>query len=64
VVDTPERWDDIQRDLHKLGNWTYVNIMKFHKAKCRVLHLGPGNPQYQLRMTDEGIKSSLPRRTW
>ncbi|KAK4822461.1 hypothetical protein QYF61_015467 [Mycteria americana] len=28
------------------------------KAECRVLHLGRGNPQFQYRLGDEGIKSS------
>ncbi|PKU44020.1 hypothetical protein llap_5668 [Limosa lapponica baueri] len=32
--------------------------MKFNQAKCRVLHLGRGNPQYQYSPWDEGIESS------
>ena len=35
-----------------------MNLIRFNKTKCKVLHLGQGNSQYQYRLGDDGIKSS------
>jgi len=58
VVDMLERRDTIQRDLDRLERWVCMNCMKFNTAKCKVLHVGQGNPKHKYRLGGEWLKSS------
>ncbi|GAB0182870.1 cAMP-dependent protein kinase inhibitor alpha [Grus japonensis] len=50
-----EERDAVQRDLER---WAHANLMKFNKAKCKVLHMGQRSPKHNYSPGGEGIESS------
>ena len=47
----------IQRDLDRLERWARANLMRFNKAKCKVLHMDRGKLKHKYRLGDEWIDS-------
>ena len=43
-VETLEAREHLQHDLQEVGNWSLQWQLPFNLDKCKVLHLGPGNP--------------------
>ena len=56
-IDTLEGWDAIQRNLDRLERWDHACLMKFTKAKCKVLRLGWGNPKHRYSLSGEWLES-------
>ncbi|KAK4831365.1 hypothetical protein QYF61_017496 [Mycteria americana] len=60
VVEVP-RIERLYREIW-IESWAITNRMKFNRSKCRILHLGQGNPGYKYKLGDERLESSPAER--
>ena len=58
AVEILEGKEAIQMDLNMLEKWAHVNLMRFSKAKFRVLRLGQGKPRCFYRLGKGPLGSS------
>ena len=64
AVDTLKRRDAMRQNLDRLQRWACVNLKKFNKAKCKVLHTDQGNPKHKYRLGREEIESNPAKKDW
>jgi len=64
AADLLQEKDVSQRDLDKLAERACANLIKLTRAKCKVLYLSHGNPQYHYRQEMNGLRAALQRRAW
>jgi len=64
AVDTPEGWVPSRETLTGFEKCSCGKIMKFHKARCKVLHMSRDNPKHNYRLAQNGLRAALSRRTW
>lgn len=53
MVSMLKRRVGFQRDMDRIDRQTCMNIMKFSKVRCKILHLSHGDPKHEYRLGDE-----------
>ena len=49
-------------DLGRLERWVHANLIKFNKAKCKVLHLGGGTLKHGFKLGGKWLERSPEKK--
>jgi len=58
AVDSLEGQEAWQRDVDSLEHWAMINVIKFNKSNCQILHLGQSNVRHKYKLGEEWLESS------
>ena len=62
AVNTTEIQDAIQKDLDMLEKWAQMNLMRFNRDICKVLHLARSKPCYRYKPVNERMEHSPAKK--
>lgn len=54
-IQTQQEIEIMQADITKLDRWSQDWLIKFNFDKCKVMHIGKNNPQFDYKMTNSGV---------
>ena len=57
-ISSPEDHQILQDDLRSLEDWASKWQLRFNATKCKVMHLGHGNPHYNYVMENNVVLAS------
>ena len=49
----------LQLSINRLVEWSNTWLLRFNSDKCKVLHLGKNNPEYEYTIAHDGIEKQL-----
>uniref|UniRef100_A0A803YH59 Glycosyl transferase CAP10 domain-containing protein n=1 Tax=Meleagris gallopavo TaxID=9103 RepID=A0A803YH59_MELGA len=62
AVDTLEGRDAIKGDMNRFRRWAHTNLMKFNKAKCKVVHLSRSKSKRRYKLGGEWFEGSTEEK--
>ena len=56
-IPTQYSYEELQESLASLTDWAAMWGMQFNVAKCKVMHLGSRNPQFEYKMAGQVLQT-------